>query len=176
MPRKNSLTIFFIVIFGLFILLVPQKIVWGGFSWQTVPTVGPSLTASVTPSSTTMVTVTATRTGTTAAINPSSTATDQAEGTLPQISTSTPLEATASAVVTGELALTASLQTATSTSTISTSTPVIAVTITNTPEGGFIEPAPTGPPFWLLPLSCSVGLVVLILVIRLLIRRRVSRA
>ncbi len=174
MPRKNSLTLFFVFIFSFFIFLVPQKIVWGGFSWQTVPTVAPSQTVSGTPFSTAQVTATATRTRTPVAINLSPTTTNQAEGTLSAISTSTPLEANTSAPITVESTVTTSLQSATATITILNGTIISGVTITNTPVEGVIEPAPTGPPFWLLPLTCSVGLVLLILVIRLLIRRRVS--
>lgn len=171
MSRKNLFTLFLVFIIGFFIILAPRKIVWGGFSWQTVPTAGPTRTSTVTPQNTAPVISTATSTRTPGVINTSLTSSTQVIATMTVVSTLMPSEATSSATMTQQFTSIPSIQTEITKTLNSPASPSHIVSLTSTPTNDSTQPVPEGPPFWLLPLTCSIGLVALVFALRLLIRK-----
>lgn len=181
MLKKFPFLLLFLLLVASFIVLTPQNSVWGGWSWQTVPTLASSRTPTVTQTITATRIFTATFTRT--AITPSSTpgsSTSIIMNTLP-VSPSVTLSASVTEAVntSSTMSIKATNSESMQTSTVNDETikstmksPTSTSTMTPTEEHHGNIVVEGGPPVWLLPLACSIVLVTILLIARLLFRKR----
>ena len=193
---KNKFPVFFIFILisAFFLFNSPEQIAWGGWDYQTVPTLGPSRTpTSITPSVISSPTRTPTRTTTgissltATRINtlqstlmfPTSTLTSTLAVTIVQSGatlTSSPEVTTATETpVIGSLANTNTITAVVSTARTETSIPLVSETKNPISTQKVAQPDPQdqqSPPAWLFPFLGSFLIVTFFILLRLILRKK----
>jgi len=192
---KNKLPVILIsILVTLFFLFnSPQEIAWGGWNYQTVPTLGPSRTpTSITPTATSSPTRTPTRTTTgipsltSTRINtllptliiPTSTRTSTVAVTIVQ-SAATLTNSPEVFTATETMANTSTMATVTLPTQTETNLPLITETLdkVSTPKVTQLDPQDQqSPPAWLFPFLGSFLIVTFFIILRLILHKKPKKS
>lgn len=181
--KNRVLAGFIFILISAYFLFVPTQTVWGGWSWQTVPTMGPQPSATITGTISATPSPTVQRTFTpTATLSSGNITLVPGVTSSPNVNTPTNTDMPTNAL--GDLTVTLEELDATritvddqtrQTPLSGSASPTQEIPATEAfPKNSSTE-IQNAPPFWLLPLTCSLAFVVLILLIRLVLIRRLKK-